>query len=219
MRWLVAIAVAALSFSSLVTKGDEDTTPDGRALNNPKSAEFPWESVKVEWTKKARDDEADKPYELVSVAGIVRATNAFNAIVPQEWHVVMTHTEELWEPAIVRLGDQTIFTSDVGKRLLAKVQQKIAKDQQAKDQRYRESLEELEKEGKRKARLEQAMAAGQESARKAIVQNKWNNKVAAANITKAAKKAAGESEFAEDADERAKFIEGFEVWVNTAKSR
>jgi hypothetical protein len=189
------------------------------SLKNPNSADFSWESVAVEWKKTARDNADDDPYQIVAVSGVVRATNSFNAVVPQKWGVIMTYKKELWEPAVVTLDDKVVFVNEVGKRFMDNLDKKAAQKRQEADGRYMKSLQEMEDKAKRERRLEQAFDAGKSAADEAIKRNKWNSKVAASNVKKAAKQAAEKSDFASDESEKAKFLEGFESYVSTAKSR
>lgn len=69
-------------------------------LKNPDSAEFSWETVSYSVIKAG---------QMWEVRGIVRSTNSFNAVVPEQWKVVILYHEGNYFPAELSIGDNVVW--------------------------------------------------------------------------------------------------------------
>lgn len=96
------------------------------AMNNPRSAEFDRQSVVV-------DDLGDWLGETPSfkVSGVVRGTNAFNAVVANRWIAYVVHADGKDSVAMVLLNDKVVHLGSRG----ADVVKQLAADKAAAEQR------------------------------------------------------------------------------------
>lgn len=122
-------------------------------MNNPRSAEFDRQSVVV-------DDLGDWLGETPSfkVSGVVRGTNAFNAVVPNRWTAYVVHADGKDSVAMVLLEDKVVHLGTRG----ADVVQQLAADKAAEEQRAADAKMaakakyDAEFEAERERRVEQA---------------------------------------------------------------
>lgn len=235
LAMIVAIGIAGWGFSS-VSMGEELDGARGAAfafaqkvipptLKNPSSADFDWQSVAERLNKRLALAPNAEPVQVVAVQGIVRATNSFNAVVPQKYMVWMTQGDETWQAILVMLGDDIVYSTDAGNELLRLVREEqnanFKKNMEALGERTKEknrkereardrAIEETEKKVKKAARLKEAHSAGKAAFAEAARKKRWNVRtVARVNVLKAASRAAEESEFSEDEEELEQFVQGF----------
>jgi hypothetical protein len=184
-------------------------------LNNPSSADFNWESVKVRLNKRLRLEADADLTQIVAVEGVVRGTNAFNAVVPQNYLVYMSHSGDTWQPILVMLGDSAVYQTEDGAALLRLTRKQA-------DENREKAMKQLEEEGRERARVEkekreqamrlrEARQAGNDAFAAAAKRNRWNQaqNITHSNAMKAATKAASESDYGQDDAEREEFIAGF----------
>jgi len=193
-------------------------------LKNPSSADFDWESVKVDGTFKGKKKDDGTSSEIVSVSGVVRATNSFNAVVPSKWQVVMTHGDEGWKPIVVTHESEFLLKTDEGEQFLnalverskKKKAEAAAKNDEIIAQQKREK-EELVAQQKRESQLQACYEAGQACGEEVAERFGRNVKKTPDSLVEkhAAKalKAAGYS----DEEESDKFRQGFRDAIAEAK--
>lgn len=176
-------------------------------LKNPKSADFDWGSVEVTRVMPIKPAaEGDDPTLVVCVQGIVRATNSFNAIVPERWIVLMHHEDEQYQPIIVQHGEQIILKTEMGDRLLKAVQKK-------EDEKRQAAVEQAQK----RAKLDAAEKAGREAAEKQLQKYGRNVKTVSWKIVqKHIEKALQDSGITDDGEAES-FTTAFAVAVQAAK--
>jgi len=176
------------------------------ALKNPGSADFDWETVKVDKTFKVKPKEGEADSEIVSVSGIVRATNSFNAVVPSKWQVVMNHNDDGWVPIVATHDGEIIFKTELGERFLNTL-------------RERENKKKEEEEAKRKRaqELQSCYDAGRKSGEATATKFGRNVKTAPDSLVdKQAAKALKASGYS-DEEESERFLEGFRDAIAEAK--
>lgn len=83
-----------------------------KLLKNPDSAKFPWEEIKVASAADLRNGN-----EGVSVVGVCRATNGFNAVVSNNWEVVLQSTGDGWDLLVLSYDGRVVVETDAYKEL------------------------------------------------------------------------------------------------------
>lgn len=174
MRFCVAITITtALLFGSAYAEEEPEGARGAgftyakrvlaKSLHNPKSADFDWESVKVDKVFPVQSD--GKDVKVISVSGVVRATNSFNAVVSSKWQVLMMLADGKYEPMVVVNGGQFVAKTEKGERflnLLLEQQNKKGKQQPKSESDGKESMDAPDA-----ASRKEALKAAYEDGRKA----------------------------------------------------
>lgn len=170
-----ACIVAALLSASLLAAEPEELRDFalGQAeqhlpasMNNPASADFDATSVKSvpleHWTEGGR---------WFKVSGVVRGTNAFNAVVPNLWTAYVVERDAGLELGLLLIKDRVIHAGPAGAdalKELERVVQRLRDEQaaaEAKDQQRRAAREDAERRANAKEieRLKAEIAMSQQS--------------------------------------------------------
>lgn len=186
-------------------------------LKDPSSANFDWDSVQVEGVLSAAAV-GDPDGEIVFVAGVVRAKNSFNAVVPSQWRVVMYHADDKYEPIVVTNDDAFVLKTDRGEMFLNAALNEKQKKRDAERAAAAEHAEHRKAAKAEAARLKKANDAGRKAGAEAVSRFGRNVKtVPDSLVEKNARSALRESGIT-SAGESAQFVDGFTAVVNDARN-